>query len=61
MSNNLDPDQDWHYVGPDLGPNFLQNLSADSTIVGKELKTVFAFGCLKCRKYLTSGVQFYNG
>ena len=29
MSNNLDPDQDRHYVGPDLDPNCLQRLSAD--------------------------------
>ena len=29
MSNCLDPDQDRHYVGPDLGPNCLRWLSAD--------------------------------
>ena len=29
MSNSLDPDQDRHSVGPDLGPNRLQRLSAD--------------------------------
>ena len=29
MSNCLDPDQDRHFVGPDLGPNCLQRLSAD--------------------------------
>ena len=29
MSNNLDPDQDRHSVGPDLGPNCLQRLSVD--------------------------------
>ena len=29
MSNSLDPDQARHYVGPDLGPNYLQKLSAD--------------------------------
>ena len=29
MSNGLDPDQDRHSVGPDLGPNCLQRLSAD--------------------------------
>ena len=28
-SNSLDPDQDRHYVGPGLGPNCLQRLSAD--------------------------------
>ena len=30
MSNNLDPDQARHFVGPDLGPNCLQTLSADN-------------------------------
>ena len=29
MSNSLDPDQDRHFVGPDLDPNCLQRLSAD--------------------------------
>ena len=29
--NSLDPDQDQHFVGPDLGPNCLQSLSADDT------------------------------
>ena len=34
-------DQARHYVGPDLGPNCLQKLSADvALIVGKELKIV---------------------
>ena len=28
VSNSLDPDQDRHFVGPDLGPNCLQRLSA---------------------------------
>ena len=28
-SNGLDPDQDRRFVGPDLGPNCLQRLSAD--------------------------------
>ena len=28
MSNRLEPDQDRHLVGPDLGPNCLQKLSA---------------------------------
>ena len=31
VSNNLDPDQARHFVGPGLGPNFLQRLSADVT------------------------------
>ena len=29
VSNGLDPDQDRHFVSPDLGPNCLQKLSAD--------------------------------
>ena len=31
MSNSIDPDQDLHFVGSDLGPNCLQRLSADNT------------------------------
>ena len=31
VSNSLDPDQFGHFVGPDLGPNCLQSLSADNT------------------------------
>ena len=30
-SNNLDPDQTKHFVGPDLGPNCLQRILADHT------------------------------
>ena len=29
-SNSLNPDQAWHMVGPDLGPNSLQMLSSDN-------------------------------
>ena len=29
MLNGLDPDQDRHNRGPDLGPNYLQGLPAD--------------------------------
>ena len=31
MPNSLDPDQARHFVGPDLGLNCLQRLSADDT------------------------------
>ena len=31
MSNGLDPDQVRRFVGPDLGPNCLQKLSAEDT------------------------------
>ena len=39
VSNGLDPDQDRHSVGPDLGPNCLQRLSVDdkSPLARKEL------------------------
>ena len=39
MSNCLYPDQHHHSVGPDLGPNCLQRLSADdkSLLSSKEL------------------------
>ena len=37
VSNRLDQDQARRFVGPDLGPNCLQRLSADDTTVGKEL------------------------
>ena len=35
VSNNLDPDQARHYVGPDLGPKCLGY--QQTTLVGKEL------------------------
>ena len=43
VSNLLDPDQDRHCVGPDLGPNCLQRLSADekSPLARKVLKEAF--------------------
>ena len=31
VSNSLDPDQARCFVGPDLGPNCLQRLSAEDT------------------------------
>ena len=31
VSNNLDPDQARHFVGPDLDPSCLQRLPADET------------------------------
>ena len=34
LSNSLDPDQARHFVGPDLGPNCLQWLSADNKMSG---------------------------
>ena len=31
MANSLDPDQDRHLVGPDLGPNYLQRSKGAAT------------------------------
>ena len=36
VSNSLDPEQDRHSVGPDLGPNCLQGLSADEKVGGSK-------------------------
>ena len=43
MLNSLDPDQDRCSVGPDLGSNYLQRLSADEKllIAKKELNSSF--------------------
>ena len=38
-SNYLDPDEDRHSVGPDLGPNCLQKLSADDKSRHKQEKS----------------------
>ena len=35
-SNRLDPDQDGHSVGLDIGPNCLQTLSADDKIATRK-------------------------
>ena len=48
VSNSLDPDQAQHFVRPDLGsqgPDCLQTLSADDTLVHvvKELHKQFCF------------------
>ena len=43
MSNGLDPDQDRHSIGLDLGPNCLQRLSTDDN-GRKELKVGVVFG-----------------
>ena len=39
VSNGLDPDQDRHSVGPDLGPNCFQRLSADDKICRYRVKS----------------------
>ena len=56
VSNGLDSDQDRHIVGPDLGLNRLQRLSADNKLMlaDKELKGLYCiFICDgPCRKFL---------
>ena len=32
----MDPDQDQHYVGPDLGPNYFQRLLADEKVTASK-------------------------
>ena len=45
VPNSLDPDQDQYYVGPDLGANCLQRLSAEKKVAASFccclLKTIF--------------------
>ena len=36
VPNGLDPDQDRHSVGPVLGPNCLQRLSADDKVIASK-------------------------
>ena len=56
MSNSLDPDQARQFVGPDLGPNCLPRLSADGTVVDKELtpKVPRKQTCLKKARFFSS-------
>ena len=61
MLNSLDPDQARHFVGPDLGPNCLQILSAD--IAGKELNTkqlVDTFWLKPWLKLISFGSKFFH-
>ena len=39
VSNSLDPDQDRHFVGPDLGPNCLCRLSTDDRLLSVTSKS----------------------
>ena len=61
VSKNLDPDQARHFVGPDLGPNGLQRLSAD--IAGTELNTkqlVDTFWLKPWLKLISFGINFFH-
>ena len=44
VSNSLDPGQARHFVGPDLGPNFLQRFSADDKNCYKHSKILSTDG-----------------
>ena len=48
MSNSLDPDQARRFVGPDLGPNCSQRLSADDK------------SCRTCGERVKSLLKLYN-
>ena len=46
MSNSLDPDQDRHFVGPDLGTKLFAKVNSrgqKSLLAGKELNMDFYF------------------
>ena len=61
VSKSLDPDQADIFVGPDLGPNCLQRLSAD--IAGKELNTkqfVDTFWLKPWLKLISFGSNFFH-
>ena len=61
VSTSLDPDQARHFVGPDLGPNCLQRLSADTA--GKELNTkqlVDTFWLKPWLKLISFGSNFFH-
>ena len=51
MLNSLDPDQARHIVGPDLGPDCLQRLSADGT--SRQSVNVYCKKLLKIVCYLS--------
>ena len=54
MSNGLDPDQDQHSVGPDLGLNCLQTLTADN----KSCACKNRVKCLQLSPYIDIGALF---
>ena len=55
MSNSLDLDQARHFVGPDLGPNCLQRLTADDT---RRQSVLHSQSCMQ-HMYLV-GLQVYS-
>ena len=66
MSHSLDPDQGLHSVGPYLGPNCLQMLSADDTSRQSVNHTCIFFSCgpcciSSCQHYLTPMMSLMSG
>ena len=55
MSNSFDLDQGRQFVGPDLGPNCLQRLSADDT---RRQSVLHSHSCMQ-HMYLV-GLQVYS-
>ena len=55
VSNCLDPDQDRHSVGPDLGPNCLQRLTADEKKLPLARKRLFGM------RWVVSYFHAYGG
>ena len=55
MSNSLDLDQARHFVGPELGPNCLQRLTADDTC---RQSVLHSHSCMQ-HMYLV-GLQVYS-
>ena len=55
MSNSLNLDQARHFVGPDLGPNCLQKLSADDI---RRQSILHSHSCIQ-HMYLV-GLQVYS-
>ena len=58
MSNSLDPDQARHFVGPDLGPNRLQRLSADGAS-RQELKSGYLMVILEILNLVFEYIKFF--
>ena len=57
MSNSFDPDQARLFVGPDLGPNCLQRLSADKTDTKQLVDTFWLKPWLK---FISFGSNFFH-
>ena len=57
VSNSLDPDQARQFVGPDLGPNCLQKLSANKT--SRQRVKAPAKVQLKCCLLKSSAAYFF--